>query len=519
MPHNRKGCLAGCISDYRGDGPDGFGVEPLGGTFGQVVSMAPYIEARIEGSGVQVTVGNSSFNAAGEGKNTAVVKSLEYGCINKMEGKIEIVDEIGGDLGFLNTSLNKMEKCIPNLGTGHRLIFRVGWVGIDCNGNKFQKLSPRMRSIINIISSQVSNGLIKFTMNFGPVEAALQIYRPDVTFGTDEDPITITDALKQLGNYTEGGSPKLEIKYAQQDADGKIEIVDSFNWRNYGKKGPEAKWPCNLQNKYETIAKWIAPYRVQDGADDRGLVLIHGTENPSEVVLLLDPSPIEEERKNLKSVICNYVVNGGSCSNVLEFNPKLDIISVMRKTRSGGSSGGALTSNGEFVEDDNNPTPERKGADAGPQTQVIPTQAVVYSAGTSNAQKEMKKSQEAHLRAEGLVTAFGGIEAELRIVGSTLPEYHSLNFAARFVSITIINPFSIRGGGDKSCGDFLQKADCNQFLSNKGWLVLGWSHSIQEGSFVTTLKVQLAAPGVDITTSADNKLGANDTGIEIDNTC
>lgn len=516
MPHNRKGCLAGCISDYRGDGPDGFGVEPLGGTFGQVVSMAPYVEVRIEGSGATVTVGNSSFSSD---PNTAIVKSIEYGFDNKMEGKVEIIDEKGGETGFFQTALQKMEKCVPNIGTGHRIRFKVGWIGVDCNGGQVRKLTEEKAASITQITSQVSNGLIRFSINFGPVESVLQTYKTDVTFGTEEDPIKLTDALQQLANYTEGGSPRFQITYAKKDADGTIKTVDSFDWIGYGEESPKAKWPCNSQNKYETIAAWISPYRVQDGDEDKGVTLIHDPDVPDKVTLLLDPTPTENEKQGGK-VVCNYIVNGGSCSNVLEFNPTLDIVSVMRKTRSGGSSGGALTSNGEFVEDQSKPTPGAKGADAGPQTQIVPTQAIVYTAGTSNAQKEMNKSQDAHFKAENVnMVAKGGITADLRIVGSTLPEYHSLQSKGKFVSITIINPLLIQGGDDKSCGDFLQKADCNQFLSNKSWMILGWSHSIQEGSFVTTLKVLLAAPGFDNSTSAENSLGANDTGIAIENTC
>ncbi len=153
MPHNRKGCLAGCISDYRGDGPDGFGVEPLGGTFGQVVSMAPYVEVRIEGSGATVTVGNSSFSSD---PNTAIVKSIEYGFDNKMEGKVEIIDEKGGETGFFQTALQKMEKCVPNIGTGHRIRFKVGWIGVDCNGGQVRKLTEEKAASITQITSQVS---------------------------------------------------------------------------------------------------------------------------------------------------------------------------------------------------------------------------------------------------------------------------------------------------------------------------------------------------------------------------
>lgn len=521
MPHNvnhlAKACISGCVERYHVDsGIDGFNMDPLGTS---ARNVAPWIKARVKGGGVEVTVGNESFSAD---PNKAIIKSIEFGFSGKMEGKMEIIDEKGGEMGFFLRTLQGMDKCVTRIGTGSILEFEIGWTGNDCEGNRIVKKSPKMRAVILGIESQVSNGLIRFIIVFGPSETVLQSYYIDKTWGTEEDPIKLEDAINQLGQYTEGGSPAITIKYAEKKANGEVEFVGGFDWVNHGKKGPLNAWKGNGENKYQTISQWIAPYRVKDGAKEKGVVLMHQPDEPDVLILLRDPSVEEEQQFNISKVIANFIVNGGSCSNVLEFNPKLNLVNVMARFKSGGSSGGSLKSNNEFSEDEKKPTPSKAGDDAGPKTQVVPSQPALYSEGPKNAQKEVNKSQEVHSRAEA-VTIDGqaaGTTAELRIVGTTLPEFYALNSLGKSVSVTIINPFYIQGGQPgRSCGDWIKRADCNRFLSNKNWEIHGWSHAVQEGSFVTTLNLFLATPEMDGHTSGGNTLGANGSGISLENTC
>lgn len=521
MPHNANHlatqCKSGCLRTYEIRGaPDGFSMDPVGGEMANVKNFAPWIEATI---GATVTVGNESFSAD---PNTAVIKSLEFGFGNMTVGKMEIVDEKGGEMGFFLRSLQGMEKCPSNIGVGGSLLeFQVGWTGITCDGEAISTRSPKLKSAITRIQSSVSNGLIKFIIEFAPAEAVLQTYKIDKTFGTEENPMKMERAIRALGRYTEGGSPEVIVKFAKRNAQGDIIIVPGLNWENHGIGGPEACWKCENLTKYEAISNWVAGYRVKEGPISKGVLVIHEPQTPNEIIILQDPTVDENEKQNPTIGVGNFIVNGGKCSNVLEFNPVLDIVSVMAKYRAGGSSGGALKSDGEFAEDEKKPTPAQAGDDAGAQQQIVPSQHLVYSEGTKNAQNELNKSQEAHLKAEAVsLVAKGGITAQLRIVGTTLPDFYALNVLGKACSITIINPFHIEGGEPgRSCGDFTKKADCNVFLSNKNWQINGWSHSIQEGSFVTTLSVLLAAPQFDGGTSGANTLGANETGIPVENTC
>ncbi|MGL1636394.1 hypothetical protein ACSTJT_23245, partial [Vibrio parahaemolyticus] len=77
-------------------------------------------------------------------------------------------------------------------------------------------------------------------------------------------------------------------------------------------------------------------------------------------------------------------------------------------------------------------------------------------------------------------------------------------------SIVVINPFHIQDVGGEDCGEWLQAETCNAVLSNRQWLVLGTSHEIKEGSYTTTIKVRLDAPGTDI--SIGEPLGGDPDG-------
>ena len=78
------------------------------------------------------------------------------------------------------------------------------------------------------------------------------------------------------------------------------------------------------------------------------------------------------------------------------------------------------------------------------------------------------------------------------------PEFSGNNYLkGKKVSIVVINPFFINSYGN-ACGDWLASPGCNPVYSNKNWIVMGAEHSISEGSYITTLKINLPAPGSDI---------------------
>jgi hypothetical protein len=111
------------------------------------------------------------------------------------------------------------------------------------------------------------------------------------------------------------------------------------------------------------------------------------------------------------------------------------------------------------------------------------------------------------------------ITADLRILGDPRAQFVYMDrWMGQSVSIVAINPFHIAGGGNGGCGDWLAKPMCNQILSNKSWKVHAVNHSIKEGSYTTTLKLFLEAPGIQI--GHDDPLGGvGSMGPTVKNTC
>jgi hypothetical protein len=94
------------------------------------------------------------------------------------------------------------------------------------------------------------------------------------------------------------------------------------------------------------------------------------------------------------------------------------------------------------------------------------------------------------------------IEAELRVQGDPSPWLCSpIAGFGRCIGIIFINPFFLREDAlEGNCPAFKQTTTsvCNNFLTNKGWFIKGVEHQIKEGSYITTIKVVLPAPGAEL---------------------
>lgn len=511
-------CLAGCIGKYASDTAIAqiedinnytFDINPNSKRI-IAESMAPFIKAKIKNSDKYITVGNDSFPTS----NTAVIKSIEFGFTDKNEGKLEIVDEEGSELGFF---LDSMPKCAKR-SVGGNLEFEVGWIYGTCDGSSGRDAAPVVEAQILSIESNISAGVIKFIIGFGAADSVNQNFRHNKTFGeeTGGKQMHLEDAIIQLAQL----DPAITVKFGHYNQSSTL-VYEPHKWLVDGKiikKGPKAAWQSDGLNKYNIIAKWIEGFTVSDGKYSKGVILIHDPQKPENLVVLRDPLPIVDEKVK-GNHIATFIVNGGKCSNVLEFNPSVNFSAAIGTFSSGGGTSGGLSSKNELKSDKKNEVEKPHGDDAGTSTNVTPSQQSFFACGT-NAAKQLNESQQAHYRANSLVGIAGAvpeISAELRIIGSTLANFYGINEKGfgSYVSIVVINPFYIKGGkAGYECGDFLSLGGCHPFYSNKNWLLTGISHSIQEGSFVTTLKVTLATQ-----LSSGSNLGASDSGAKIKNTC
>ena len=91
------------------------------------------------------------------------------------------------------------------------------------------------------------------------------------------------------------------------------------------------------------------------------------------------------------------------------------------------------------------------------------------------------------------------IEAELIVQGDPSDQLvHPQLILGKKLSLVVINPYHLLGDGDNGCPDWLARPACNDILSNKNWMIQGVDHSIREGSYVTTFKLSLPAPGASL---------------------
>jgi hypothetical protein len=143
-----------------------------------------------------------------------------------------------------------------------------------------------------------------------------------------------------------------------------------------------------------------------------------------------------------------------------------------------------------------------RGKNAGTQEQITVSRNARDAHGSKQAHTELNDSQHKHGKANRPFGTIQPIDAELTIVGNpTYDKYIKMTEFPRACSIVAINPFHI-SSAFAGCGEWLANPGCNEVLSNKNWLVHSINHSIQAGTYHTTMKVSLPAPGLDVESGA-----------------
>lgn len=502
-------CLAGCISDYY--------CSPLhrpGPAGEQAESFSPIVKVQI-GELSLITVGNKSYPAD---PHTAVIKSYEIGWVDTQNLVIEILDEAGGRFGAL---IDGLRKCATT-GYGTEIKSQFGWVVTDCEGNSKQILSPLIKSVFAGLEVNYSEGKIKYRLTGTANDPIYADMREDKNNGDDSKKMKLEDAIEQLCSI----EPPLQVDFCERQPDGKLRCgKNMFDWEKFGKGGPKAVWQADNQNRIPTISKWIEGFRIKDGSPKgKGLILLLDSVTYDRLIILKDPTQDPGEGEPCAgNHLGTFIVNGGKCSSVIEFTPKFNWISGLANFNAGGETASAATSRPVFAEDQNGKTGNQErehGHNVGLQQQTTITQQGWDAYGPQNAHYEFLTSQQRHNKANRIVEVnVQPITADLRILGDPRPQFvYSAEWIGQHVSIVAINPFHILGNDNGGCGEWLAKPGCNQILSNKSWMVLAINHSIKEGSYTTTLKLTLAAPGIEVGHN-DPLGGSGSMGPTVKNTC
>lgn len=297
--------------------------------------------------------------------------------------------------------------------------------------------------------------------------------------------------------------------------------------------GPLGQWACNNKNLIEVIKDWLVHTRADDGTCEgseygKGILLNWDNRCPTPRLLMwADPYPTCQRAYSDGRCIGTYIVNGGKCSPVVKFEPDMKWI-FNAAMKSGGNmtpatgtarqmdSGGASrlncnTSGGR----ENRNMPD------------VPDSALARNPET--AQDITIDNTRMHTRTNA-IQGMLPIEATLVVQGD--PTIGSIyESIGKSIGLVVINPFFIRDEDDvvpfqrtpgcpywdtlvrqENGGGALSQQVVNEVLTNRNWYIKGVSHSIKEGSFQTTYKIFLPAPGADI--SADLPFGGSVDGYD-----
>jgi hypothetical protein len=488
--------------------------------------MSPFVLAYIGSKEMYVTVGNESYPTR---RNTAVIKSMEYGYIDKPQVRLEILDEAGSELGLLVDSLKRCGKFgagSKRTMTGTEMLIKFGWVKSNCQETAekdYISFDGFIRTFIIHIDVSFSGGMTKYTIEGHPVDVITTNQREATSYGPD---MTLVDAIKRIC-----ASKGIVPIFAQVEEDGSVTArLDDVPWEWEKVSKPRGSWRGNNNDVLSTISRWVSPFRIKSGTEGAGITLCFDSkdydgpeddfretkrEGVSRLWLWKDPRTTKqcpsrfvksEDNQRLdggslglagqvRGSIGTFIVNGGKCSPVIKFEPKFNYMSGLARFNTGGNagtSGEAPVVNKDVEKEDFSCEEDRS---AGPENKTSQEQSASQNYSPTEAVSENAKSNMAHVKAN-MMSEFtiAALQGELTLMGmpNELFVNHRL-FLFSPCSIVVLNPFFIanEAGSDPKCGDWswLAKSGCNEVLSDSNYICCGVNHSIKEGQYTTTLKV------------------------------
>ena len=478
--------LAGCAARYE----CGTLQIPLEGDV-----LAPYVRATFaSGDGLTITVGNESSPP----DNNAVIKSFDYGTSDGHKCTMEIVDQEGGRF---QKFVDRVNKCIERTSADTNMLVQWGWVKSNCRGGSPVDPSPEIKMIPMNIEVDFSAGIIKYTIT--AIDGMQNVFnsREDQNIGSEGDEVPLTVAIR---DFMQRDEPKFNVRFQKKNPDG---TPSTLRWKEGGEQGPDGVWRCDNQNKLATCMAWIENYRTED---DKGVHPCLDNVSGDTIIFWEDLLPGCNEGRSCDGGLSlgTFIVNGGKMSPVISFSPNINWPAAFGIMASGGNSG--ASESGETRETTRKCNTQGDSESVGLSTSITVDSTCRNVHGPDRCVEESEISQNAHAKANSVNTeGLHPIEAELKFQGRPNSLFVDLKLiVGTNVGIVVINPFYIIG--DDQYKDWLARPECNEVLSNKTWMVKGVNHSIKEGSYVTTLKVFLPTPGINI--DAGQPLGGPGSG-------
>ena len=480
-------CQVNCLKTY------GCG-DPIEITQGAIYT--PYMA--LEFNGAKITGGNQSTQPS----NLAALTSLTYGFSTGtpgMGGEVEIIDNGGTMYRQIIQALNKSTVLLGKEIYNASIDF--GWIITNCQGQTrletaYGLTGKKIYCNLLGVEQTYEGGNVKLKVKLTMLPGKVPDIRLDATIGSEDNPIALKDALRIL--FTQYDPKFSDVRFMRADG-------SEFNFKNsdQGINGPKGAWPTSQQNPFAVARTWLQSITTDH---DKGILITYDPDAVA-VVFLEDPT---------KDNCCGgsfgtYIVNGGDCSPVLSFNTNISWPASM--TPGSGAAAGGASSGKSDAEVKPTGNIEPGGSQTSPVPQQFEWQWRHPDDQATGAANGIAAHLQANVKYDG--TPKPGFEAELKIIGD--PEYiDGIQTIQNWLSIIYINPFYISPSGGNNNNKFyswLTTSSCNAVLSNKKYKILGVSHQISGGAYVTTFKLFLDIPNRDI--DANDALGGNGCGTEV----
>jgi hypothetical protein len=331
------------------------------------------------------------------------------------------------------------------------------------------------------------------------------------SYGTSNNPVALKQAVGQLvadacrtGQASAPQDTAAIFITSVTDGNGKAQDI-KFSNSEGGEMGPAAVWSPNRQSATASARNWTLPLTT-----DRGLGMTMYTDpvidSPNLVFLEADPTICT----NPRSAYCGsrpspkliYVVNGGDCSPVIEFNPKVSY-TIAGRAQGGTSGSGSVAKQPSFRARDICPQYggtdkiEVSNASEGIQTNgVIQNNSSMWRFPTI-APEKINEAISANLIANSTVLQNSLITGELKIFGD--PQYVNIaKCQGETIGIIYVNNPAVSNGlpagqeGPRNQNfDWLAYPQINSTFSRLDYRIMGVSHTIDSsGFYTTTIQVQ-----------------------------
>ena len=480
--------------------------------------LAPWVTVTFkEGNGKRITVGNLSSS---ELDNSAVIKSFDFGFSTGSECKIVIHDTQGSSMHIFVQ--NMMKELIVSEQSDRLAKVQWGWGKTGCGKNMPANSSKSHFLLINWIETNFIQGKFIHEITLTDTLATAHEGGVEKIFGGDghKNALTLKKALKEV-LMSEPAPIVSSVKFQRLENGKAVESVtdpktgktsDAVNFK-YFKDGIESRFSGNASNKFEAARNWAGCYLTDR---EKCVKMFYNTEVDNGEVIFWE-IPVYDCNKTMdaKNCIGTYIVNGGKDSSVIEFNPRI-------KWTYGGYSvvGGNVPTNTIKARNLAHQKaygvlrcpelrrPEIVGAG---QTLSITTPDGAKDSFMHDATTVVQEGQAMSIYQDNIIIMDGGIRADMVIVGDPkFPTQADGVIYGLFISIVFVNPFHLIADEEEPCGEWMANPPCNEFLSNKNWLIERVNHKIQDGTYTTTLGLWLAAPGVDV--KLDIQVGDSPTG-------